>query len=268
MGIRNWIAVVVMLGSWACAAAQEKQPVVEPHRMEVQVYEAGKKASFPELLPVDLSSLMSDKCDASRSGEVELSFIVDSDGQPHNVMFVHPIGNDLDRLAVVLAHANRFKPAMLNGSPVAVAVTDKIKLRGCAVAEKDAAGQDVHSLRFYSQPEQLLKAMKNAPEKATFSLGKPEPGRVGGTVTAPVAILTFDPQWSEEARKNGAAGECMIQIVVDAEGLPKVLKVMKPLGYGLDENAIEAVMRYRFKPGMRDGMPVSVYMTVAVNFRR
>src|ERR1700679_2446195 len=99
MGIRNWIAVVVMVGSWACAAAQEQQHAADPHRIEVQVHEAGKDASFPELLPVDLSSLMADKCDASRSGEVELSFIVDADGQPHNVMFVHPIGNDLDRLA-------------------------------------------------------------------------------------------------------------------------------------------------------------------------
>jgi periplasmic protein TonB len=113
-----------------------------------------------------------------------------------------------------------------------------------------------------------LKAMKNAPEKAVFSWGKLEPMSLKGTATAPVPILTFPPQFSEEAKRTGTVGECMVQVVIDGEGFPTVLRVVRPIGSGLDEKAIEAVMRYRFKPGMLDGMPVPVYMTVAVNFAR
>jgi TonB family protein len=265
---RNWIAFVVMLAGWVYVAAQGQQkPAADPQRVEVRLYEAGKGASFPELLHADLSSVITDKCGYEATGEIELSFIVDSQGHSHNVIMMRAVGSDLDKLAMSLAKGNRFKPAMLNGSPVAVALTDTIKLKGCVATEKDEAGHESNHLRLRSEPEQLLKAMKNAPEKAVFSMGKLDPAHIKDTVTAPVPILTFPPQFSEEAKQKGAAGECMIQIVVDAEGFPMNPRVVRPLGSGLDEKAIEAIMRYRFKPGMREGMPVPVYMTIAVNFR-
>jgi TonB family protein len=267
--IWNWIAFVVMLAGFMYATAQEQQkPAVDPQRTEFQIHEAGKEASFPELLPADLSSVITDKCGYEATGEIELSFIVDSEGHPHNVIMMRAVGSDLDKLAMVLAKGNRFKPAMLNGSPVAVVLTDTVKLTGCVATEKDEAGHESNHLRLRSQPEQLLKATKNAPKKAVFFLGKLDPAHIKDTVAAPVPILTFPPQFSEEARKSGATGECMIQIVVDAEGFPTNARVVRPLGSGLDEKAIEAIMRYRFKPGMREGIPMPVYMTIAVNFVR
>jgi TonB family protein len=55
---------------------------------------------------------------------------------------------------------------------------------------------------------------------------------------------------------------------VDANGNPQNPRVVKPLGMGLDEKAIEAVMKFRFKPAMKDGKtPVPVQITVVVSFR-
>ncbi|WP_058186248.1 energy transducer TonB [Terracidiphilus gabretensis] len=274
MKTRKWIAFVVMLGGWAYASAQEKQPAVDPQRVEVSLYEAGKVASFPELLPADLSSLMADKCDKSASGEVELTFIVDADGHPRNVMFIHAIGNDLDRLAVVLARANRFKPAMLNGSVVAVDLTDTIKLTGCTATEKNALGQEVHSLRFHSQPEQHLKALKGVPEKAVFALGSiaqvrhdpAGPGLKDPKLKMPVAIFTVDPSYTQQAKDKNIDSTIMLEITVSAEGLPGDIKIARPVGYGMDEQSIEAVLRYRFKPATYDGMPVPAIMKIAIFF--
>jgi TonB family protein len=59
----------------------------------------------------------------------------------------------------------------------------------------------------------------------------------------------------------------MITLIVDAQGVPQNVRVLRALGKGLDEKAMEAVRRYRFKPAMNDGKPVPVMITVEVNFR-
>jgi TonB family protein len=59
----------------------------------------------------------------------------------------------------------------------------------------------------------------------------------------------------------------MLSVIVDAHGNPQNVHVIRTLGMGLDEKALEAVRRYRFKPGTKDGKPVSVLISVAVDFR-
>jgi TonB family protein len=91
--------------------------------------------------------------------------------------------------------------------------------------------------------------------------------RVGGGVTAPVALYRPEPEYSEEARKAKYQGTVVLYVEVDATGKPRNLKVMRSLGLGLDEKAIEAVEKWKFRPGYKDGKPVTVAATVEVNFR-
>jgi TonB family protein len=88
-----------------------------------------------------------------------------------------------------------------------------------------------------------------------------------GGVSAPIPILTPEAEFSDEARRNKYQGVCMIEAVVDSRGAPRNLRVVNSLGMGLDEKALEAVQKYRFKPAMKDGRPVSSIIDVAVNFR-
>jgi TonB family protein len=59
----------------------------------------------------------------------------------------------------------------------------------------------------------------------------------------------------------------VLAIIVDENGLPHDVRVVRPLGLGLDQKAIEAVEKWRFRPGMKDGHPVKVAATIEVNFR-
>jgi TonB family protein len=91
--------------------------------------------------------------------------------------------------------------------------------------------------------------------------------RVGGGVSSPSVLYKVDPEYSEEARKAKYSGTVLISVVVDPQGRPQNIKVVRSLGLGLDEKAMEAVAKWRFKPGMKDGRAVSVIATIEVNFR-
>jgi protein TonB len=58
-----------------------------------------------------------------------------------------------------------------------------------------------------------------------------------------------------------------VSTIVDQHGIPQNVHVTRGVGHGLDEKAVEAVKKYRFKPAMENGKPVAVYLNVEVNFR-
>jgi TonB family protein len=95
----------------------------------------------------------------------------------------------------------------------------------------------------------------------------PGPLRFGRDVTAPQVIHKVAPKYSKEARKARLEGTVILYVVVDEQGNPRELRPIRPLGKGLDEAAIEAVHQWQFRPGMKDGKPVAVQVTIEVNFR-
>jgi protein TonB len=91
--------------------------------------------------------------------------------------------------------------------------------------------------------------------------------RPGGGVSAPHVIFSVDPEFSDEARRAKYQGICLVSLIVDAQGNPQHVRVVRPLGMGLDEKAVEAVRQYKFKPAYYQGHPVAVELNVEVNFR-
>ena len=91
--------------------------------------------------------------------------------------------------------------------------------------------------------------------------------RVGGGVTAPALLYKVEPEYSEEARKAKYQGTVVLYVEVDPSGKAVNPKIVRSLGLGLDEKAIEAVRKWKFRPGFKDGKPVTVAATIEVNFR-
>jgi protein TonB len=91
--------------------------------------------------------------------------------------------------------------------------------------------------------------------------------KIGGGVSAPVLQYAPDPEFSEEARKAKAAGIVTVNFIVDTNGHTQNVHVLRGVGMGLDEQAVKAVLLYRFKPAMENGKPVPVEMNVEVNFQ-
>jgi len=92
-------------------------------------------------------------------------------------------------------------------------------------------------------------------------------GLHGRNVTQPVLLSRKDPEYSDEARKVKLQGLVELGIEVNSSGQVTNVRVLRSLGLGLDERAIEAVRQWKFRPGTVDGKPVSTRAMVEVNFR-
>ena len=99
-------------------------------------------------------------------------------------------------------------------------------------------------------------------------VGNGPPGIVplGKGVTAPQVIFNPEPTFSDEARKSKTQGRVTLSLVVGKDGLPYDIRVRESLGMGLDEKAIEAVNRWRFRPATLNGQPVATRVDVEVDF--
>lgn len=87
------------------------------------------------------------------------------------------------------------------------------------------------------------------------------------TDTTPQILSKEEPQYTKAAAAKDVSGFISISMTVDEIGHPQDIHVIEPLGFGLDESAIKAVEKWRFKPATRSGAPVSSPLTVGVSFR-
>jgi TonB family protein len=91
--------------------------------------------------------------------------------------------------------------------------------------------------------------------------------KIGGDVSAPHVVFKVEPQYTQEARDAKLEGTVVLNIIVDADGLPRDVHVKVSLDEGLDRNAVKALEQWRFQPGMKKDKPVAVQAMVEVNFR-
>jgi TonB family protein len=176
------------------------------------------------------------EADACReAGTTEIRLTVGPDGSP---LDVHPAvagGNALSDAAIQAVEGWRFRPAEWNGKKLEAQGTVVFSCRPLAAAEKPA---------------------EPTPEY-----------RVGGGVSAPALLSKTEPEYAERARLAKAQGTTLLYVQISPEGKATQLRVIRSLGMGLDEKAMEAVKQWRFRPGMKDGTPVTVEATIEVNFR-
>ncbi len=91
--------------------------------------------------------------------------------------------------------------------------------------------------------------------------------RVGAGVRPPKATYAPDPDYSELARRAKYQGVTVLGVIVGPDGNPQDVWVVKKLGLGLDQKAIDAVRTWKFDPATKGGQPVAVLLNVEISFR-
>jgi len=281
--MREIAAVISLTLAAACAMAQQ-QPApagaaaaTPSPDADLTIHYKGPGVIAPELLSISGKFDAIDHC-KKLDGDEQILIAVDRSGTPQVIRSLKSLGNDLDAMARHVVELDKFKPGTVDGGAAIVAVADDMKLEACLMEKKDEGAPKQKYLELRSAPEQtfeLIEAPKNAltelpPKPGTEAWNKAMQGlyHVGGGVTPPVLIHQVDPQYTYEAQQAKFQGTCMVSIIVDVNGMPQNARVVVPLGMGLDEEALKAVKKFRFKPAMKDGKTaVPVMITVQVNFR-
>ncbi len=80
-------------------------------------------------------------------------------------------------------------------------------------------------------------------------------------------VTVFEPPSNEYAQANGVAGMALYHTIVGTNGLAGEIAVGRPIGFGLDENAVDSISKARFEPAVKDGKPVPVLLDLVVQFR-
>jgi TonB family protein len=206
-----------------------------------KIYMAGPGVTAPELLPLDVGPFSSEKC----------------------------------KYASKIVEADRFKPGIHDGARVTVRECLEVNMHTCVEQTEEEAVNKTYRLRLRSQPEQKFRAFPRPEEPLKFDKAYAPPTsidgvpvyRVGNGVSVPEPQNTVEAEFSDEARRAKFQGVCVISVIIDTEGKPRNLHVVRELGMGLDEKAMEAVSQYRFKPAMKDGVPVPVSIQIEIVFR-
>ncbi len=90
---------------------------------------------------------------------------------------------------------------------------------------------------------------------------------IRGRITPPSLLWKNEPEYTEEARKARVQGMVVLSIEVDTRGQARNIRVRQGLGLGLDERAVQSVSGWKFRPGSRNGKPVTTTAEIYVSFR-
>ena len=82
----------------------------------------------------------------------------------------------------------------------------------------------------------------------------------------PRVVSRAEPEYSEEARRAGVNTTIMVSLVVNEDGAPQDIKVVRGAGFGLDEMAIRAIETWRFEPATKEGKPFAAPTQVELHF--
>ena len=203
-------------------------------------YKIGGNVSPPQVIH-SVEAEFSDYARRNRiCGTNLIRLTVDANGNPQDLRVIKSLEPSLDAKALEAVSQYRFKPAMKDGTtPVPVEITVEIDFR-------------------------LYKFLRTA------GCSPQSPAAVNaaqGQVIPAVLISHVEPKYTRDARKNRITGTCTLQLTIDTKGTPQNVHVIKGLDPGLDLSAVKAVERWRYRPAIKDDVPVSEASTVNVEFK-
>jgi TonB family protein len=157
-----------------------------------------------------------------------------------------------------------FKQALDASDPGSAEVANSLQVYA-GFLDRQGRTEEAASVKAKESRIRTQLALHNATEYRRAA--GPAPLRVGAGVTAPMLVSKVEPDYSEEARAAKYQGTVVVAVTIATDGTAQDMRVVRGLGLGLDEKALQAISQWKFKPGAKDGQPVAVMATIEVNFR-
>jgi TonB family protein len=182
----------------------------------------------PQVIESSPATYTDEALAARIEGTVTLEAAVDITGKITTLRVIKGLGSGLDERAMSAVLNWRFAPASQHGTPVQAITQIDVDFK--LPAQTPFIGDGVY---------------RQIP---------------------PTVITRVEPRYTDEARTLHYGGTVVVQATIGVDGSVKIDKVVRELEHGLTENAIEALQQWKFKPGMKNGIPVPVSLNIEVNF--
>jgi TonB family protein len=173
-----------------------------------------------------------------------LTTIVGVDGKPTATEVVRSGGEAFDASAINAVSQCRFAPGGLNGKAVPVRIDVEVPFRSSGV----------------QAVPRVIVAERDLPPPP------PSQGKKPPSYSPPILIHTADADFVDPDARHPYPAVAIVTVLVNAEGLPTEVRVVRGLGFGMDEKAVAAVKKYRFLPAMNKGKVVEARRSVEVKF--
>ncbi|MGA9668823.1 MAG: energy transducer TonB, partial [Terracidiphilus sp.] len=238
----KFVLVSIFLLTWLTAAGQQNAQGIPP---------AGTGLIPPVLLPPTLTVSRPKHCD-ELDGVVKFTATIDAAGLPQGLKTLETSDRRLVGFATELVEAQRFKPGTIYGSNTAVSIELTVGLHTCAQREKHPIDGNFYRFALRAHPLIALAIVALPAVQETVSAAPAEAAtaeQVGGQISAPIPTVLIDPAIPVSG-KLLKRGVCLVGVTIDTNGLPQNIHVVRSLEPELDNNAIETVKQWRFKPAL------------------
>jgi hypothetical protein len=236
-------------GTWTLG---ETTPIQQYHQVPDSdgIYYTGPEVSAPKLVKTVYVPYPGDAPSKNLQGMTVMAMVIDEKGVPQHIQLLHSHGEFCDQASMQAVKQSVFEPGKLGDKPVPVWIDVRVVFRA---DRTQATPQVLITERDFAPPSPAALEDKH---------GKPLP------YTAPIPIHTVDADFVDPFSVHPFVQVAVVDVLVGVDGLPKQARVVQGLGFGLDEKAKAAVMRYKFFPAMKHGKPVEASRNIKVNFTK
>ena len=276
-------AVVLMLAPVRLVAAPPQQPITAADAMPMaQPESAPAAAAEPALAPPSADSTPQQSTNPPAQSTSAVNFRARSNLVLVNVTVTDATGKSIDGLGArdfslmedgVPQTISMFEFQAVTGSPGSADTPANYYVLGYYPTNSKADGQ-FRRIQVIDKNDTTATVKYRSgyyPNRAPGAPGNgadvSQPKALPPGARPPVLIYKREADYSEEARKAKYQGDVMLTVEVTETGSVSAVKVLRSLGLGLDEKAVEAVKQWKFKPGTQDGAPTAMEANVTVSFR-
>jgi TonB family protein len=230
------------------AASSSRQYHQAPDRDGV--YYVGPEVTAPRMVRTVMVPYPDAVSTKDIQGMTVLAMVIDANGTPEHIQVLHKHGDAFDQAAIAAVKQSKFEPGRLGDKPVPVWIDVRIVFRS---NRSQAVPQVLITERDLPPPDESQLQDKHY---------KPL------SYTPPFPIHTVDADFADPFAAHPYVQVAIVAVLVSEEGLPKEVRIVRGLGFGLDAKAEAAVWHYRFLPATKKGQPIAARRNVMVDFAK